>query len=121
MSRQEDTNLLDEMVSLRIANLKVGVRYAAALEKIKAGAMDLSYVESFQNSSTKYVVKHKSSSPHSCIVDFEGLVTWNGKKYSILTGTCSFFTSTFMICPCACAASQRNSFDIDSISNVHPR
>ena len=121
VSRQQDKNRLDEMVSLRIANSKVGIRYAAALKKSKADAMHLSHVESFPNSSTKYVVKQKLSSPHSCIVDFEGLVTWNGKKYSILTGTCSFFTSTFMICPCACAASQRNSFDIDSISNVHPR
>ncbi len=37
-----------------------------------------------------------------------------------MTGTCSYYLSTQMICPCACAAMQRIGKDIDTIANVHP-
>ena len=45
---------------------------------------------------------------------------WKGVVYVMLTGTCPYFKSTWMICPCGCAAAQRAGIDIDDPSLVHP-
>ncbi len=63
-------------------------------------------------------MKENDASTIHCEVDLNTF--WRGEQFQIVTGTCSYYVSTRMICPCACAAMQRCGNDIDKIDNVHP-
>ena len=65
-------------------------------------------------------MKESESSTVTCFVNLDSKISWRGKEFQIVTGTCSYYTSTWMICPCACAGMQRFGWDIDKIENVHP-
>ncbi len=47
-------------------------------------------------------------------------ISWIGEDFQIFTAICLYYTSTWMICPCACAEMQCIGWDIDKIENVHP-
>ncbi len=72
------------------------------------------------SSIVQFIVKEADSSTACCEVDIDTNVSWRGDQFQIVTGTCSYYLSTRMICPCACAAMQRIGKDIDTIENVHP-
>ncbi len=56
----------------------------------------------------------------ACEVNLDTIVSWRGERFQIVTGTCSYYSSTQMICPCAYATMQWIGMDIDKIDNVHP-
>ncbi len=76
--------------------------------------MDSSYPK------TMVVKETESSHVLACKVKLSTETWWRGRQYQIVTGSCSYYTSTRMIYPCASAAMQRISMDIDNINNVHP-
>ncbi len=65
-------------------------------------------------------MKETDASTIHCEVDLNTTVSWRDEQFQIVTGTCSYYLSTQMICPCACAAMQRFRKDIDKIDNAHP-
>jgi hypothetical protein len=83
--------------------------------------MKISFVEQTSEiNRTQFIVKEDDSSTACCEVDLATNDSWRGGQFQILTGTCSYYLSTQMMCPCACAAMQRIGKDIDTIENVHP-
>jgi hypothetical protein len=66
------------------------------------------------------VQANNPSSTIHCEVDLNTTVSCRGEQFQIVTGSCSYFLSTRMICPFACAAMQRIGMDINKIDNVHP-
>ncbi len=99
----------------------VGLKYADALMNSKAAAMNFSCVEKTSELCiTQFFVKETDSSNARYEVDLDTTVSWRGGHFQTVTGTCSYFLSTCMICPCACAAMQQIGMDIDKIENVHP-
>jgi hypothetical protein len=120
-ARDQDINALKELQNIRQQHAKVGFRYSDALNNSKILAMKYSFVEpTIQGSNNKLSVKENKSSTVTCFVNLDTTISWRGKDYQIVTGTCSYYTSTWMICPCACAGMQRFGWDIDTIENVHP-
>jgi hypothetical protein len=88
------------------------------LKNLKVVAMKYSCVEKIsQLCTTQFFVK--ASTIH-CEVDLNSTVSWRGEQFKIVTGSCSYYLSTRMICPCACVAMQRIGMDINKIDNVHP-
>ena len=68
-----------------------------------------------------YIVKSSPTSSEGSNVHFNSTIYWKGKKYCITTCDCPYFLSTFLLCPCACAACQRVGIDIDDSNHYHPR
>ena len=56
---------------------------------------------------TQFLVKETDTSTVACQVNLAATVSWRGEQFQIVTGTCSYYLSTSMICPCACAAMQQ--------------
>ena len=54
------------------------------------------------------------------LVEFNCIIFWEGREYTITKCSCPYFKSTFSLCPCACAACQRTKVDIDDCSHYHP-
>jgi hypothetical protein len=107
-ARDQDINALKELQNLRQQHAKVGFRYSDALNNSKIAAMKYSFVEqTTQVSNTQISVKESKSSTVTCFVNLDSKISWRGKEFQIVTGTCSYYTSTWMICPCACAGMQR--------------
>ena len=97
------------------------MRYADALKNSKVASLEYSSVKPIgQLCNTEFLVKETDTSTVACQVNLATNVSWRGEQFRIVTGTCSYYLSTRMICPCACAAMQRVSWDIDLIENVHP-
>jgi hypothetical protein len=83
--------------------------------------MKYSFVKQMtQGYSTQLSVKESKSNTVACFVSLDKNISWIGEDFQIVTGTCLYYTSTWMICPCACAAMQCIGWDIDKIENVHP-
>ncbi len=121
VAQDQDFTALKELQLCREDNKKVGLRYTDALKNSKVAAMKYSYVEQINPpTTTQFFVKESDASTIHCEVDLNTTVTWRGDQFQIVTGTCSYYLSTWMICPCACAAMQRFGKDIDLIENVHP-
>ena len=55
------------------------------------------------------------------LVEFNSLIMWKGREYYITKCSFPYFKSTFMLCPCACAACQRQQVDVYDCSHYHPR
>ena len=97
------------------------MRYADALKNSKVASLKYSSVKPIrQLCNTEFLAKETDTSTVACQVNLATNVSWRGEQFRIVTGTCSYYLSTRMICPCACAAMQRVSLDIDLIENVHP-
>ena len=121
VARDQDFTALKELQVCREQHKKVGLRYAEALKNSKVEAMKYSCVEQISPlTTTQFFVKENDASTIHCEVDLNSTVSWRGEQLQIITGTCSYYLSTRMICPCACAAMQRFRKDIDKIDNVHP-
>jgi len=120
VARDQDFTALKELQVCREQHKKVGLRYAEALKNSKVEAMKYSCVEQISPlTTTQFFVKETDASTIHCEVDLNTTVSWRGDSFQIVTGTCSYYLSTRMICPCACAAMQRFEKDIDLIDNVH--
>ncbi len=120
VARDQDLAALKELQSCREDHKKVGLRYADALKNSKVASLKYSSVKSIgQLCNTKFLVKETDTSTVACQVNLAANVSWRGEQFRIVTGTCSYYLSTKMICPCACAAMQRFEKDIDLIDNVH--
>ena len=118
-ARDQDIHALKELQNIRQQHAKVGLRYSDALNKSKIAAMKYSFVKSStQVCGNQLTVKESESSTVTFLVNLDKKISWRGKDFQIVTGTCSYYTSTWMICPCACAAMQRFGRDIDKIENV---
>ena len=101
--------------------MKVGFRYLDAPNNSEMAAMKYSFIkQATQVCSTQLSVKECESSTVTCFVNLDTKISWCGNNFHVVTGTCSYYTSTWMICPYACAAMQRIGWDIDKIENVHP-
>jgi hypothetical protein len=121
LARDQDFTALKELQLCRENHKKVGLKYANVLMNSKAAAMNFSCVEKTSELCiTKFFVKVTDSKNACCEVDLDTTVSWRGGHFQIVTGTCSYYLSTRMMCPCACAAMQRIGMDIDKIENVHP-
>jgi hypothetical protein len=121
VAQDQDFTALKELQLCREDNKKVGLRYADALKNSKVAAMKYSCVEHINPpTTTQFFVKESDVSTIHCEVDLNTTVSWRGDQFQIVTGTCSYYLSTWMICPCACAAMQRFGKDIDLIENVLP-
>ncbi len=84
-------------------------------EEPKVAAMTYSCVEQISHfCTTKFFVKETDASAIHCEVDLNSTISWRGEQFQIVTGTCLYYLSTQMICPCACAAMQC------IVDNVHP-
>jgi hypothetical protein len=69
--------------------------------------MKYSFVKQMtQVCSTQLSVKESESSTVSCFVNLDTKISWIGEDFQIVTVTCLYYTSTWMIFPCACAAMQ---------------
>jgi hypothetical protein len=100
---------------------KVGLRYANALKNSKVAAMKYSCVEIIsQLCTTQFFVKETDAITIHCEVDLNTTVSWRVEHFQIVTGSFSYYLSTRIICPCACAAMQWIGMDINKIDNVHP-
>jgi hypothetical protein len=121
VTRDHDIAALEEMKYCRINLMKTGKKYAAQFLLTKASALKYQVVKQVSPlCTTQWTVKEREESTAEYLVDVNGDVEWRGKKFTCVTCTCSFYTSTRMICPCGCAVMQRMGMDIDSIQNVHP-
>jgi hypothetical protein len=121
VAQDQDFTALKELQSCRQDHKKVGLRYADALKNSKVVAMKYSCVEKIcQLCTTRFFVKETDTSTIHCEVDLNTTVSWRGEQFQIVTGLCLYYLSTWMICPCACAAMQRIRMDINKIDNVHP-
>jgi hypothetical protein len=121
VARDQDFTALKELQSCCENHKKAAIKYANALINSKATAMKFSFVEQTSElNCTQFIVKEADSSTVCCEVDLDTNVSWRSGQFQIVTGTCSYYLSTQMICPCACAAMQRIGKDIDTIENVHP-
>ena len=121
VARDQDYTALKELQSCRENNKKVGLRYDDALKNSKVASLKYSSVKPIpQLCNTQFLVKETDTSTVACQVNLATTVSWRGEQFRIVTGTCSYYLSTRMICPCACTAMQRVSWDIDLIENVHP-
>jgi hypothetical protein len=99
----------------------VGLRYANALKNSKVAAMKYSYVvQTNPLCTTQFLVKESDTCTVACEVNLDAIVSWRGEQFRIVTGTCSYYSSTQMICPCVCATMKQIGMDIDKIDNVHP-
>ena len=121
VAQDQDYTALKELQSCRENNKKVGLRYDDALKNSKVASLKYSSVKPIpQLCNTQFLVKETDTSTVACQVNLATTVSWRGEQFRIVTGTCSYYLSTRMICPCACTAMQRVSWDIDLIENVHP-
>ncbi len=121
VAQDQDVTALKELQMCRGDHKKVGLRYANALKNFKVAAMNYSCVEKIsQLCTTKFFVKESDASTIHCEVDLNSTVFWRGEHFQIVTGTYLYYLSTWMICPCACAAMPRIGMDINKIDNVHP-
>ena len=121
VARDQDITALKELQTCRENHKKVGLRYADALKNAKVASLKYSSVQQINPLfTTQFLVKEKDTNTVACQVNLDTTILWRGEQFRIVTGTCSYFLSTRMICPCACAAMQRVSMDIDKIDNVHP-
>jgi hypothetical protein len=121
VAQDQDFTALKELQVCCEQHKKVGLRYAEALKNSKVEAMKYSCVEQISPlTTTQFFVKENDASTIHCEVDLNTTVFWRGEQFQFVTGTCSYYLSTRMICPCACAAMQRFRKDIDKIDNVHP-
>ena len=121
VARDQDFTALKELQVCREEHKKVGLRYADALKNSKVAAMKYSCVEQISPlTTTQFFVKENDASTIHYEVDLNTTVSWRGEQFQIVTGTCSYYLSTRMICPCACAAMQRFGKDIDKIDYVYP-
>ncbi len=104
VARDQDLTASKELQLCRENHKKVGLKYASALMNSKAAAMNFSCVEKTSELCiTQFFVKETNSSNARCEVDLDTTVSWRGGHFQIVTGTCSYFLTTRMICPCACA------------------
>jgi hypothetical protein len=121
VARDQDVTALKELQTCRENHKRVGLRYVKALKNSKVASLKYSYVEPTSPlSTTQFLVKETVTCTVSCQVNLATNVSWRGERFQIVTGTCLYYLSTRMICPCACAAMQQVSMDIDRIDNVHP-
>jgi hypothetical protein len=121
VARDQDYTALKVLQLCRENHKKVGLKYADALINSKAAAMKFSFVgQTGGLNRSQFIVKEADSSTAICEVDLDTNVSWRGGQFQIVTGTCSYYLSTWMICPSACAAMQRIGKDIDTIANLHP-
>jgi hypothetical protein len=119
-ARDQDIHALKELQNLHQQQMKVGFRYSDALNNSKMAAMKYSFIkQTTQVCSTQLSVKECKSSTVTCFVNLDTKISWRSNNFHVVTGTCSYYTSTWMICPCACAAMQRIGWDIDKIEHVH--
>ena len=65
------------------------------------------------------MVKENEGTDANGLVDLKGSLKWNGNTHSIATGTSAYFTSTVVICPCACAFAICAGVRIDDPDNFH--
>jgi hypothetical protein len=120
-ARDQYVTALQELQTCRENHKRVGLRYTKALKNSKVASLKYSYVEPISSlSTTQFLVKETVTCTVSCQVNLAINVSWRGEQFQIVTGTCSYYLSTRMICPFACAAMQQVSMDIDRIDNVHP-
>jgi len=98
---QRDTNLnvLKELSECRQLSSRVGTKYAADLVNSKAASVNFSNVVADPTSPSKFIVSEKVQSTECCHVDLQHKLLWMGQEYTIIKGTCSYFTSTLKICP----------------------
>ena len=104
VAHDQDFTALKELQSCRHEHKRVGLRYANALRNSKIASMKYTYV--VQTSSlctTQFLVKQSDKSTVSCEVNLDTIVSWRGEQFRIVTGTCFYYSSTRIICPCACA------------------
>ncbi len=121
VAQDQDFTALKELQLCRADHKKVGLRYADALKNSKVAAMQYSCVKQISPlCSSQFFVMETDASNNHCEVDLNTIVSWRCEQFQIITGTCSYYMSTWMICPCACATMQRFGKDIDKIDNVHP-
>ena len=119
VARDQDVTTLKELQTCRENNNKIGLRYAEALKNSKVASLKYSSVKAMNPFiTTQFLVKEKDTCTVACQVNLDTTILWRGEKFSIVTGSCSCYLSTRMICPCACAAMQQVSMDIDKIDNV---
>jgi hypothetical protein len=120
-ARDQDINALKELQNCCQQHKKVGIQYADALNNSNIASIKYSFIkQTTQGCSTQLSIKESESSTVACFVNLDKNISWIGKDFQIVTGTCSYYTSTWMICPCACAVMQCIGWDIDKIENVHP-
>ena len=120
VSQKVNLDARQELESLCQEGKRVGRKYSSALMMCKAAAIKLSSVEKHPDLQNIWVVKHKSSSVKSSSVDVKAAIKWKGKTLHILACTCSYFTSSWQLCPCCCAVVQCVGLDIDDPAMVHP-
>lgn len=101
----------------------VGSVYADALKQSKINAIKLSEVKKIHPEDShdfKYSVRRSHLDNGQSIVDLKGTLTFRGENVICVTCTCPFFTSSRIICPCACAAAQMAEYNIDMAANIYP-
>ena len=100
---------------------KVGEQVRSSIKLAKIAAITLGFVEKENNDENVYKVQASTKATAHSRVQFNSTIYWKGRKYSITTCDCTYFRSTLLLCPCACAACQRTGVDIDDSTQYHPR
>jgi hypothetical protein len=120
LSEVEKINLLQD---LRQKGAVVGRIYVDALKQSKINAIKLSDVKKIHPEDShefKYTVRRSHLDNAQSIVDLKGILSFRGENVICVTCTCPSFTSSRIICPCACAAAQTAKYDIDMAANIYP-
>ena len=120
-ARKQDRDARDELKRCRQNGFMVGERFRQNLDKAIIDSMLLSYVSPSSSDSSKHIVKVNKNSEIFCEVNLKGNTVWQGFQYTTITGTCPYYKSTLLICPCACAAAQRREINIKDPMHAHPR
>ena len=84
------------------------------------GIVHLHDVRKLTQKNIAYEVRGGGGSNEVSLVEFNSLIMWKGREYFITKCSCPYFKSTFMLCPCACAACQRQQVNVYNCSHYHP-
>lgn len=120
VARNQDRTARDELMKCRRTGNHLGSVVRKYLVNVKLLSLKLSHVEKSEWDHT-YIVKESVNSEHQCLVNLQAPILWKGRNYTTITGTCTFYKSSLLICPCACAAAQRQGLDLDDAKYIHPR
>jgi hypothetical protein len=117
--RKKEEDAIDKLGRIRQNKYFVCPKYFDCLKNSRSKSCDIFQVKSMQDSAspTKFAVLNNGQ---WSMVDLEGDVQFCGKIYKCFVCSCPFFTSSWIICECACIAARTQGVTITSASNVHP-
>ena len=118
IAEKQDLQAIEELKKLRLAGKRVSDFYSKELAKSKTEALPL-MTNVTRRDDGKYGVQNGANEE---TVDLCSPCIHRGDEYKIPSCTCAFYRSTYIICPCICAAITKagKHEDIDNVHNVHP-